>query len=463
MGNTVKVNFDGDGAGAIKNLQRIAASQETVIRGLQKMVRESKTAGREAQKMSTTFANVGKFLAGGAVFGKAASVFKAGLADINAERQGGMQRFLSQEASVKALGQIADTPGDMKNLMGRVKAMRYMEGMNALDASTLVFNARSQGRDLELGMFGKISRFADPIAMLGAVNSMQTALGPKETGDSRALVNKLLVAAKKSDLNAQELAPNVLTPAGKWGENKWKDESLIGAMGALASAKRSPEQVGTSLLGFANMAGKTFADAGGSFMGAVERFQRMSPSKLKALLQANVEFSSGYNMITNNMERIRSTTGEVDAAQWKYASQDMLSERLGIMERTPDAVMMRNNRIEAERRMIDEELRGRKEAIEKTAIDRELNRTNVTDGGGMRWQRKAVMKIPDALNMGPESIETASKGYDTFASKSVMGNVSDAVRGVGHWLNIADAFRELRDALTENTREMRRGVELGSD
>lgn len=442
MAAEVKFGINADAAKTVAEWKKVAAAQGKVIEQQRGMKRELRKAGTEAEKTQGTLAGFGKSVGGMVSVATAIAGITRAMGAMNAEANRGADALDDKFAGLKQLSQVAKSQEDFAALQGRVSKWRST-GMSFDASQKLVFATRSAQRDEEEPFFGSLSKFTSPYDMFKGANTLRKAFGREELGSAQQATNKLIAGGGISDITPEEFAGRVVPAASAWATNKWRDETLMGAFSVLSDAMGGAERTATGLVAFATVAGKEFPNAGGSMAGALEQFQKMPPSKLKKLIDAEKRFKAGYSAINMNLPAINAATAQIDEAQaLTGTAQSQVAQRLGIATGDPVlAELQRGAESRESREMGEEGMLGLLARQRRAAYDRVVGESLARGEDPVtRTARKAIMHTVGAFGAvfgyGGAPVEDA--GRDPLASFRQMG-ISPA--------DIIGALRENTDAL----------------
>jgi hypothetical protein len=158
----------------------------------------------------------------------------------------GLQGQLSPRAQLAQLA--GGDPAKLKNLIEESSKSRIETGMSAESAEGMTASLEN------LGLLGERKFFAgfqdimkDPAKYAEAVGTWQQAFGKAESGDVRAISNKMLVAGAMSKTEADEFASEMVSPAALATSVGASDEELAAIGGVLTKSSKSARITATQI------------------------------------------------------------------------------------------------------------------------------------------------------------------------------------------------------------------------
>jgi hypothetical protein len=246
-----------------------------------------------------------------------------------AERQRVAEAAKGARGGVGSLAQLAATAGDprsaYRNLVGEARNLRAAGGADTLDeAANTVFALVSAGLDerdrafaAKLKSSGVMTNVGDAATSYAAIS---TALGRDEVGTFEQFIAKALAASKVAPAQAQEIPLAAARAAGSAREFGFQDESLYAATAILAKIRGSAAEGGTQLAAFMKQLEKSDVRdqlSGKNLTEVVEFLSTLSAEQqgLGGVLGDRAEAVAGFRALRDNLDLLRSLSGEVDASQ----------------------------------------------------------------------------------------------------------------------------------------------------
>lgn len=306
MPDDVKMTFGGDARKLIAEQQKIIAKQDQVIRQTKRSARESRSASGSAasdlKSMAAGWVSVGAAIAGATRL---------------------MNTYYQQKRRNVANAQAAEQPlRALLQLSGGDQA-QYARMMSAAQAS-----AQQTGTDLataagwqfameSMGLAGSRRTLAglhmlglDPGAMAEGVSTLQNAMGRRETGSARLLLNKMLAGSKVSKTGADQFGAAASQAAKTVGLVGGTDEELLSSLAILSTSTESASVAATQIDAFAaalmkrGMTGGLFAN--------VRRIRALglSDQELQKFF-GRKEGVKGFLGLSDQMDRIAPLAGQL--------------------------------------------------------------------------------------------------------------------------------------------------------
>lgn len=354
---TVRFEMEANEAKAVRAWLKLTDAERKAEIQATKVSRATKRVGSDASKAGTDGARGFMSMAAGAVTMTAAMAAGAkALAALNAERKKAADLAKQDAQRLGTLAQLAE--GDekrMKALVGNVGRSRRQYGMSKGEAIDFEFGLQSYGeeknRALYLGLYG----VADPTALAEGAATLKASMGKKETGSSRAIANKLLLASSRSKVSLRNFAPEAARAAASVQQIGGSDEELLAMMAILTRSTKAPGEAATALAALAKAGAKKGVGTGG-VMAAVDKLApEMARLKQKdrATYLGSDEAVRAFATIVNTENRalIETTIEELKKADAATGSGDLVDRTKQAYNAIPELRAVRAGAIAKQRRL----------------------------------------------------------------------------------------------------------------
>lgn len=312
MGN-VRMTFTAEDAQAVRSFMRLENKQKALEQRQNKVNKTSKKGAKNASSGLKQWATRAATLAT-SYLGIYSAVNKArdAIRDMNRERQKGLRESEEQYKGMGSLAQLAESRGEMSQLMSEVKRSRAEEGMSAEEAGRLQFQLVSAGMGDQRELFASLQGLADPTEMVSSVKRMQGALGRDETGSAKELLDKMFVASGEAQATVDEIATGAVKAGKTTGAIGTTDEELLSAMAIGSSGQASVKETATRFRAFGKQVDKE--DLGGEGMMDAMRNIRdevEAGADVYDLLKSQ-RAVEGYRILRDQADEVSTLTGEID-------------------------------------------------------------------------------------------------------------------------------------------------------
>jgi len=353
----LKTIFAGDAGKLIRE-------QQKAIDSLSKMVDKLRETGRESRKSNTEhktglnsiIQGVGAAALGYMGLSQAIGMARQAMQALNEERERAASQIREGEFARSSLAQLAGgDPAEMRRMLTAAGASRVEFGMPDIAAHQLQFSLESLGLGRERKLFGSLYGVVEePAQIAEAVGTLQAAMGIKETGNARQVLNKLLAASAVSKTTLEEFGPAVTRSAQEIKGIGGRDEELLASLAVLSRGTASAEEASTRIGALAR-AGLRHGLGGKGLLSLVDELEAKNLSEqdmIKFLGRARAY--QGYQLIRGNRGLIEETLGKVSAAQ-AVGPRDMTAGVLATVESDAQIAAARQTRRTEQELQISEE------------------------------------------------------------------------------------------------------------
>ncbi len=342
----VETIFDGDSAKLVQAIQKTNRSLQDMERHYKKIEGASGKVGKENRQAfgARAAAELKSYAAGMIGVGTWIGTVVKGLREVKQLGEDMAAKQRESRLGLASLGQLAETPAEMKQLVNRAKQVYAAGGAESLDAAgRTVFQIASAGAMPNLEMFAQLRAqglVEDPGAMAKAASTLVASMGAKETGTIRDVVSKAFGASKAAPSTAEQL----LEAAAKSGtfarQLGISDEEVLAATTLVARATGTAEQGGTrvaslvkSLAEKGEFKGKSLAEIVGEL-----KVRQMTAAEQKAYFGRS-EAIGAFGVIARQLQGseaepwgLREITREAQRAQ----AEDRVAAKLGLPGTIPE-------------------------------------------------------------------------------------------------------------------------------
>lgn len=334
---TLNVEMTGDEAKLFRSLQKIVGQQNKMKKGFEDVEKSGKKAGDATEK---SFGQ--KAIKGLADFAAGLNIIKSGhdkilsvMKEIRAESEKAGKGLLEARETRAQLIQVAGgNQQEFQRLVAISNQLRTTQGLTAVQANRLTFQAKSAGLEQDVQFFGRLGEIGfEPTAGIEAVQKLQAAFGvggATGAGTSQQIINKLLEAAAQSPVGAAEIARAASTASAAFANIGGSDEGLL-ALGAVFSETfKSPEAANQRIKSLATQLFKKSDQID---------FQGTEPLKGLDLI-SNLSELGKQGRLTDeggNVVDVKKFLGEANALEAVKAFETQKKEIQGIRERLLEA------------------------------------------------------------------------------------------------------------------------------
>ena len=285
----------------------------------------------------------------GAAIAAVVSGLKAAAAADKAFRGNRARELEGAETALRRLGQL---PGGRRQLAADIAGTKRSarEGpMSLAEAARLQFSLGSFSKRSQRGLYASVSRMLDtesgetPSQIANTVGTLQSALGRRETGGDRAVINKILAASARTKVGIADLGVGSTLAAKTAAQRGTTDEELLAAMAVLTRGLKSPELAGQRIQQFMAAAGKRGLPGQG-ILGTARALEArgLGEQQLRQLLPKRAY--EGYLNVIQSAGAIGDVTRAVGAAGAGTGKGDMLDRQLAAIGSNPTLAALRRRR-----------------------------------------------------------------------------------------------------------------------
>lgn len=367
-----KLVISGDAASAIRSYDQLEAKNRKLAADLRSardaakgLKGEHKATGKEGGAALMGLA--ARWLSVGAAIGAAKKV----LTGYREEQKRAAEGMKSAEEWLGKLAGLAGTPSEMRGLMMKYYQSRE-QGLGRQEAAEFTFVAKSLDMLKHRELFAGMKGIAQPVPTLTGVARLRAAMGAKETGTVRQVLNKLGVAAAVSPVTIEEFAPAAVGAAKPAAMVGARDEELLAALAHMALAEKSGEVASTQLGSFAMAVSKK----GMGGVGLLEAARRIRAKKIpdQKLFEffGRKEAMKGYKNLIDLMPKIEKLMRDLDRAQRETGTPtDWAASAARAYEGVPQLRLAKELRIAKEQVAVREEVgEGRTELERQIGLER---------------------------------------------------------------------------------------------
>lgn len=294
---------------------------------------EEEYGDREKNSILDRLGPLGHLAAGYLSVHAAIEVAREALAEFHKERDEGARAAEKADLGLGELAQVATSAEDLKHLKEQAYASMREEGLTVEEAGKLQFNLRSAGKDQYREMYASLKGLANPAEMFNAVTTLQGAMGLKETGGDKQILDKLFLTSTFTKANANQLASAAASSGKQASLIGTSDEELLAALAVTTRGEATADEAATQIASFSAAVAQDKRLGGEKgLLDAVERIRKMNPSNQRLYkLLGRKEAVKGYVAMVNNLDEIRRIQGENQAADANAAAggTGFTDERIG--------------------------------------------------------------------------------------------------------------------------------------
>jgi hypothetical protein len=285
---------------------------------------------------------------------------------------------------------------------------------------------------------------ADPAAMVKAVGAVQDAMGRAETGDARAVLNKLLIAGKPIRATPEEIGKGVGGVAPFAAPIGASDEEVMASVAAASNALGSVELGSTAVSAFARFAAEQGLGKGKGIMAAVSEVQAMNlDAQGLAGYMGEARAQAGFRAL---MQRDFQTSLQAQIAAGQYAPEgtDQLSGDAAAANMVFGVEKAR--RVAEQKALRVQREHGESETMRQTAALAEEGR-GYSDSILATFAGKAAAKAGRFFGAAPETVAGMYSAGSAVveATGQAFGDYKEL------FLELAGALKENTDATRSNT------------
>lgn len=285
---------------------------------------------RAGQFGRSAMASIGSTLAGQvAQFASVSSLIASmiqGFRTVRADIEAAQQASRGAVGGIGELAQLAattsDPQGEYKRLLAEARGARASGAFDSEnEAAGALFSLVSAGLSKQDRDFAFSLKRSGALQNIGgaatAFSAITTALGAGEVGSFEDFISKSLRASSVAPALANEIPQAAARSAGSAKALGISDEFLYGATAILAKTTGSAPEGGTQLAAFLKQSEKSGKFQGLSGLELVEAIGALPESQqgFGGVLGDRAEAIAGFRTLRDNLDLLRSLTGEIDASQ----------------------------------------------------------------------------------------------------------------------------------------------------
>jgi len=211
----------------------------------------------------------------------------------------------------RSLAQIAGSPEDFQKFLKQSQQVAKQSILTEGQASKLIFEARSQGFERDVGFLASIA----PVLKTGPSTKVAGKFpGLFQAGaiTSRQAINAALVGSQPSDINTAQFAEALPTAAESAGELGTRPAELVAALSTLSPQFATPKTAADRLKGFqATLAQRGFRGKG--LLQTVRELQALPQEERADILGESQELNIAFNRLAGSLDEIESRRQAVRA------------------------------------------------------------------------------------------------------------------------------------------------------
>ena len=441
---TVKFNLEAEEAKAVQAFLRVVDAQKKAEGQFRRTTDEGKKQSLTFDKGVSSLAKwAGGFVTASAAIGAATKALQFH----NAEIDKASARTRQSESGLAQLSQLAG--GDvatMKHMVDEAKKTSTTGGIGLDQAAKLQFNLESFGiadqRELLASLIGTVD---DPSTVAEAAVTLRQAIGEKETGSIRAILNKGLAASSTSKTNLNDLLSNSAQIAPGVAAVGGTDEEALSSLAILSKARRSPEMAATEINALTKVLMRQGMDKGGLFAGLdqIEKTTANMSGQDKLKFFGDVE---GFKAFSTLQQSRTELMGAYDMTQKGNVEgdQDQVAGAIRVRKAIPEIASA-------------EQLRIAEQAASQEGADRFGVTGNLRLKALQDIERESLEKGEDSLtrmarvNLGKGAKFLGGDEEDIRNVADFEGSITDQAIDKAISFRLLDMLNPLIDALKDNT------------
>lgn len=420
--SNVTINLTGDEARLLRALDKVIEKEKQVRDGFKETATQTKGDGDAF--LSGTVQN---YITGLATVGGAIEGIKLAWRQMREEQEIAARSIEGGESGLRRLAQLAETPQDLAHLKAEAEKTSRETGMSLDRAQALQFAIESQQLGGERGLFSQVSQFAGAEPLSTGVGKMIAGFGAGEVGGARAAINKLLVAAKTSDVDVESFAPTAAIFAGTAGAIGASDEEALAALSVLSPVFKSSETAGERIRALASFiqrkgfGGKGFKSGMEAIGADISEMTDVERGKYFG----SQEVQQGYTAYAANAGRIDDLAGLLDFEGGLGPGDDAVARRLAVVGSDPGLSALRDR--EAALRQKELGLADEYGSMEIRRQAEVARQTSLREGEGFltRWGRGTLAGWSAGSPTATERDVARSGDLGAIIGDSAAGSIGD--------------------------------------
>lgn len=243
----VAVTMTSEDARLWQGMQKLIAQQTKMEKGFGKVGQSARRAGDHSRKAfgPTAIKQIGTFAASFGTAAKTIGFVTNALREADQVRREVVQRMHTSAAGLGLLGQLAESPKEMKELVSQAKGI-YREGgaTDVEQAARTLFALKSAGAEEFLPLFTELKKkelVAQPDVMARSAKALMSSLGIEETGTFRDLISKAFGASKTTPAVAESLLQAAAGPGAFAKPLGLSDEELLAMVAVLSKQAKGED------------------------------------------------------------------------------------------------------------------------------------------------------------------------------------------------------------------------------
>lgn len=392
-------------------------------------------AGKASQNFVTSS------IAGMASLGGAVGLVIAALKEQEALQERAKQSLLATEDTRRQFLQLGGGADVIRNRINTGQEIARIRGIDENVANRFLFSMISAGQEdqaKELSEVFNLGAGSENIATGAA--TITSAFGKQESGTMRGIVNKLLVAAKDSQVTAGAFAPAITEVAPIASQIGTSDEETMAIVAQLTNVTGDAGKAATQAKGLAvaiqRLQEKGELDANQGILGNLAQIQELGLGNVVGL--GSQEAASGFASIMKMQPQIGASIASIRAAEAATGGAgDFLSTTLAEGAKA-DSTLAKT----LEQRQSDIELdqtkrgpRGTREADQDIATNR-LKQQFINEGTSpvAYYVGVGAAGVADWLDLGPRAVGAAGRAgarvVDTTGAAALARSINALINAL---------------------------------
>jgi len=375
------MTFDAQTAKLVNGFMRIENKEKSLEARTARLAQKSKAGARGASRANAGWGkSVGSLVGHYATLGGAIGGALMMLRKLVTERKRAAEGLTETETDYGKLIQLADTPEDLQRMTGEAEHYRK-QGLTRPGATDLVFKMESLGMSQkERPTFAKLTGIVDDPAIIAeGVKTLQSAIGEKETGGERNILNKLFKASQVSKTTLEQFAPAATVAAKSVKMAKGTDEEYLAALSHMAKSTKDADIAATQIDAFLAATMKKLKMTTPGILARVAKIEAAGvPDEELFELLGRKEAVRGFKGLLDLRPDILKTQASLVTADRETGTdKDVTAVKLGLVGRDPQMAATRARRVAKESRAVVEERRyGPGELKRQAAIDQVMSQAD---------------------------------------------------------------------------------------
>ena len=340
----VRFALEADEAKAVRAWLKLTDAERKAEVQAAKVSRATKRVGTDARRAGADGAKAFMSMAAGAIsFTAAVAAARHMLGLFDRDRRQAASWAKEEAAFVGPLAQLAGgDPAEMTRMRKAVEASRTGHGLSGQAAAKLQFALESAGEAKNREIFAGLKYIVeDPSTLVEGVTKVKKSFGVDETGNSRAVLNKMLKASGISLTKLEAFGPLAAGAAQAFAKLGSSDEELMGTLAVATQAVGQSSEAKTQLSALAQVITKKGMGGEGFIKGLAKLERAVGQLKDEEQLSyfGREEAARGFGVVQKNLPAIKKAIADVDAAGRRTGPGDLLSSTTGpVFEASPSLV-----------------------------------------------------------------------------------------------------------------------------